>query len=172
MKLLKTFATIGVVSIIAATSVVTSLKSVSAVEGNTLGVETSHSDFPMLISIAPNWQVKFPKVQNATIEAVTAILKPLAKGNDGDAWVEALEIRGTGVYLRAKIRHRQITRLPFGKKVTTYSLHNTVETSFDPLNPSSSVKNSHLCADNPPIIGGKSCVSGSSVVEIITKFLI
>ncbi len=127
----------------------------------------------MLISVTPNWQAKLPRVKDAINQEIATHLKQFAQGNEGDAWVEALQIRGATLYLRAKIRHRHVTKLPFGRKVTVYSLHNTVETSYNPLTPASTVDKSRLCFDKAAAIGGgKACVSGGTIVAIINKFLV
>ena len=113
-----------------------------------------------------------PKVKDSISSEIAAFLKNnYAVGNEKDASVEALEVRGSKLYMRAQIRSRQVTKV-FGKKVVTYSLTNTVETSFDPLNPQATMDQSRLCFNKAPVIGGgKVCASASDIVRIATLFL-
>lgn len=130
---------------------------------------------PMLISARPGWQSKLPRVQGVIVSELEGFLKQYAQGNEGSAGVEALEVRGAKVYMRAVIRHRQVTTfrlLGKTRKVVTYSLTNTVETTFDPLNPTATLDRSRLCANLAPMLGGgKVCVSAGDVVRIIATGL-
>lgn len=173
MKLLKTLTSVGVISVMVTTGLVSSLKSVSAFGQSTLSDSSSvQVTGKMLISVAPNWQAKLPKVKDSISTEIATFLKNnYAVGNERDASVEALEIRGSKLYMRAQIRSRQVTKV-FGKKVVTYSLTNTVETSFDPLNPQATMDQSRLCFNKAPVIGGgKVCASASDIVRIATLFL-
>ncbi|MBD1889479.1 hypothetical protein [Coleofasciculus sp. FACHB-SPT9] len=126
-----------------------------------------------LIAVGPDWLKKLPKVKDAISREIAAHLKNnYARGNNKDAWVEALEARGTKLYVRAKVKHHQVWSGPFGKKVTVYSVTNTIETSFDPLNPNSTIDNSRMCFNLAPQIGGgKVCVSARNIVQIIVALL-
>lgn len=131
---------------------------------------------PTLISATRDWQSKLPRVKDAVVGQLEGFLVQYAQGNRKEARVEALEARGVKVYMRAMIRHRQVTRisLPFGKsrEVQTYSLTNTVETTFDPLNPKATLEGSRLCFNLAPVVGGgKVCASSGDIVRIITTGL-
>jgi hypothetical protein len=125
-----------------------------------------------LIAVGPDWLKKLPKVKDAISREIAEHLKNnYARGNRRDAWVEALEARGTKLYVRAKVRHHHVWNGPFGN-VTMYSVTNTIETSFDPLNPSSTIDNSRMCFDlSPKIGGGKVCVSARNIAQMIVARL-
>jgi hypothetical protein len=126
----------------------------------------------LLLSVAPNWKDKFPKVKDAIKGELEAHLKKFARGNRGDASVEVLEVRGSKLYMQVKIRHKHVWKKPWGGSVTVYSLTNTVETSLDPLNPNATVDKTRLCFDLAQQVGGgKVCVSAGDVVRIMTVLL-
>jgi|GEM_PF-2466777 hypothetical protein len=126
----------------------------------------------LLLSVAPNWKDKFPKVKDAIKGELEAHLKKFARGNRGDASVEVLEIRGSKLYMQAKIKHKHVWKKPWGGSVTVYSLTNTIETSLDPLNPNATVDKTRLCFDLAQQVGsGKVCVSAGDVVRIMTVLL-
>jgi hypothetical protein len=121
--------------------------------------------------VGPDWAAKLPSVKDAISREVAAHLKNnYARGNRRDAWVEALEARGSRLYMRAKVRHHHVTRV-FRRDVTAYSVTNTIETTFDPLNPSGTMDQSRMCFDYPRVVGGRACVSARDVVRIITAGL-
>ncbi|BAY42280.1 hypothetical protein NIES2111_66760 (plasmid) [Nostoc sp. NIES-2111] len=123
----------------------------------------------LIISVAPNWQVKFPNVKDAIKGELEGYLQQFARGNRGEATVEALEVRGSNLYMRAKIRHHHTWKKPWGGRVTVYSLTNTIETSLNPLNPNATLDKTRLCFDLAQQIGGgKACVSAGDVVRIMT----
>ncbi|MEA5551960.1 hypothetical protein VB713_13495 [Anabaena cylindrica UHCC 0172] len=122
----------------------------------------------LMISVASNWKIKFPNVKDAIKGELEGYLQNFARGNRGKSTVEALEVRGTKLYMRAKIRHYHVWK-KFGSSVTVYSLTNTVETSLDPLNPNATLDKTRLCFDLAKQIGGgKACVSAGDVVRIMT----
>lgn len=124
-----------------------------------------------LVSVGPDWAAKLPRVKDAISREVAAFLKNnYARGNRGDASVEVLEARGARVYMRAKVRHHHVTRV-LVRNVTAYSVTNTIETTFDPLNPSGTMDQSRMCFDYPRVVGGRACVSARDVVRIITAGL-
>ena len=125
-----------------------------------------------LIAVGPDWLKKLPKVKDAISREVAEHLKNnYARGNRRDAWVEAVEARGTKLYLRAKVRHHHVWSGPLGK-ITMYDVTNTIETSFDPLNPGATLDNSRMCFNLAQQIGGgKICVSASNIVRIIVALL-
>lgn len=125
-----------------------------------------------LIAVGPDWLKKLPKVKDAISREIAEHLKNnYARGNRRDAWVEALEARGTKLYVRAKVRHHHVWNGTFGK-VTMYDVTNTIETSFDPLNPDTTLDNSRMCFNLAPKIGGgKVCVSARNIVRIIVALL-
>jgi hypothetical protein len=125
-----------------------------------------------LISVGPDWMKKLPGVKDAISREVAAHLKnDVARGNRRDAWVEAIEARGSRLYMRAKVRHYHVWDSPLGKK-TMYNVTNTVETSFDPLNPDATMDKSRLCFDLARQIGGgKVCASARDIVRIVVMFL-
>jgi hypothetical protein len=124
------------------------------------------------ISVGPDWMKKLPRVKDAISREVAAHLKnDVARGNRRDAWVEAIEARGSTLYMRAKVRHYHVWSSPVGKK-TMYNVTNTIETSFDPLNPDATMDKSRLCFDLAKQIGGgKVCASARDIVRIVVMFL-
>ncbi|WP_143861761.1 hypothetical protein [Nostoc linckia] len=124
----------------------------------------------LIISVAPNWKDKFPKVKNAMIAELEGHLQKLARGNRGKASVDVLEVRGAKLYIKATIRHHHVWKKPWPASgyVTVYSLTNTIETSFDPLNPTATLDKTRLCFNLAPKIGGgKVCVSAGDIVRIV-----
>lgn len=136
-------------------------------------LETPTVSQKLIISVASNWKIKFPKVKDAIKGELEAHLKSFARGNRGNASVEAIEVRGSKLYMRAKIRHHHVWKKPWGGSITVYSLTNTVETSLDPLNPNATIDKTRLCFDLAKQVGGgKVCVSADDIVRIMTILLV
>lgn len=125
------------------------------------------------VSVAPNWTQRLPRVKETLSREIAEFLKSnYARGNRKDAWVEALEARGTKLYLRAKVRHHHAWKRPWGGFTTMYDVTNTIETTFDPLRPDQTLDGSRLCFNLAQQVGGgKICVSARDVVRIITAGL-
>ena len=117
-------------------------------------LETPTASQKLIISVASNSKIKFPNVKDAIKGELEGYLEQFARGNSGKATVEALEVRGNKLYMRAKIRHHHTWKKPWGGRVTVYSLTNSIETSLDPLNPNATLDKTRLCFDLAKQIGG------------------
>ncbi|MEH1827432.1 MAG: hypothetical protein V7L22_19055 [Nostoc sp.] len=165
MKFTKAFSLLLMTSTVMSLS---TLSSANALSNLSSSLETPIVSQKQIISVAPNWKSKFPNVRSAMIGELEAHLQKFARGNKGKASVDVLEVRGIKLYIKATIRHHHVWKKPWGGNVTVYSLTNTIETSFDPLNPTATLDKTRLCFNLAPKIGGgKVCVSAGDIVSVV-----
>ena len=95
-----------------------------------------------------------------------------AQGNKGKAQVQALQLRGGKLYLKVWLRHHHVWNVPIIGRQTMYDITNTVEVSFDPLNPDRTVDRTRICVDLPPQVGGGAvCKSAAEIARLIVALL-
>jgi hypothetical protein len=84
-------------------------------------------------------------------------LKRLARGNEGDAWVDNPSVAGDEVQVAAHVRHRQRTKTKFGSFIA-YSITQTIRFSY---NVRTKETRGGLCVGLPA--GGQACFEESRV---------
>lgn len=84
-------------------------------------------------------------------------LKRLARGNEGDAWVDNPSVSGDEVQVAAHVRHRQRTKTRFGSFIA-YSVTQTIRFSY---NVRTKETRGGLCVGLPA--GGQACLEESRV---------
>lgn len=85
----------------------------------------------------------------------------LAQGNEGDASIEQLDLEGTVLRFKFRIRHRQVTKV-FGQKIVVYDVTTPINGKVDLKNPNPD--DVELCVETPI---GKFCLSIADLVPII-----
>jgi len=128
---------------------------------------------PILVSVASNWQAKLPSVRNKIISTLEAQLKPLAKGNQGYAKVEALRVEGANLYVKVLIHHKHEPSKKFGiPQGIPYSLQTWVETRYNPLDSKQASDQTKLCVRGPSVVGSPNmCATAAQVRQAINAFL-
>jgi len=146
-----------------------SVHSATLTNFNTVGVSRMvKNQQPILVSVASNWQAKLPSVRNKIISTLEAQLKPLAKGNQGYAKVEALRVEGANLYVKVLIHHKH---KPSGFGIP-YSLQTWVETRYNPLDSKQASDQTKLCVRGPSVVGSPNmCATAAQVRQAINAFL-
>jgi hypothetical protein len=94
----------------------------------------------------------------------------VAQGNEGDAEIEELDLDGTTLRYKVKIRHHQVAkiRIPFNgtKKVDVYSLTTFAEGKIDVKNPDPN--DQKICVDTPV---GQMCVNLTEIIELVATLV-
>ncbi|MFB8789978.1 MAG: hypothetical protein U7123_14260 [Potamolinea sp.] len=157
-----------------------SIASTESVQGatitnpNTVGVSRIvKNQQPILVSVVSNWQAKLPSVKNKIISTIEAQLKPLAKGNQGYARVEALRIEGANLYVKVLIHHKHEPSKKWGiPQGIPYSLQTWIETRYNPLDSKQAMDNTKLCVRGPSVIGSPNmCTTAAQIRQAINAFL-
>ena len=128
----------------------------------------SVNDAPQVLAQSRNWKSKLTSNRDAIIRELEGHLGKMARGNKGNAKIEALRVEGTNLYVKAQINHKH---RPSGLGVP-YSLSTSIETRYNPLNPRAALDGTKLCTRGPRLIGSpEMCVTAGQVVKIIAAFL-
>lgn len=93
--------------------------------------------------------------------AFERIFDEIAQGNRGDAEVEVLDLDGTTLRYKVKIRHFHEIRI-LGRRVTVYSLTTHAEGTIDIQNPNPD--DQRVCVNSPV---GEICVTLAEVIELV-----
>ncbi|VVB72653.1 Uncharacterised protein [uncultured archaeon] len=106
-------------------------------------------------------------IRNTEIaRAIEAYFDATAQGNEGDSEIELLELEGSALKYKIKVRHRQTQKIRIpgdGKKtIVIYSLTENVEGIIDVLHPDP--KDLKVCFNSPV---GKLCVNLDDLIKII-----